>query len=69
MQKSTTRMGRGLSRYLLAVAAVVITTSSANAGFTAVPETSGGSAELLAVLGVVAVALMLRRKKTEKLTM
>jgi len=69
MQDSATRLGRGLSWHLLAVAAVVIATSSANAGFATVPETSGGSAELLAVLGVVAVALMLRRKKTEKLTM
>jgi hypothetical protein len=70
MQKSTSWLGRKLSWCLLAVVAGVVVTSSANAGPVPIPETSGGSAELLAVLGMVAVAFMLRKKKnTAKLPM
>ncbi|MGD1020386.1 MAG: hypothetical protein ABSA12_13825 [Verrucomicrobiia bacterium] len=67
MQKTTLLVARKSSLYLLMVAAVVVAASSVYA--TAVPETSGGSAELLAVLGIVGVALVLRRKTTKKLPM
>jgi hypothetical protein len=61
MQKSTS--------YLLMVAAVVAATSSAHASLLdTVPETSGGSAELIAVVAIVGVAWMLRRKKAKKST-
>ena len=68
MQKSTLWLARKLSLYLLVVVAVVAATSSANASLVDVPETSGGSAELLAVLGLVSVALLVRRKTIGKLT-
>lgn len=68
MQKSTLWLARKLSLYLLVVVAVVAAISSANASLADVPETSGGSAELLAVLGLVGVALLMRRKTTGKLT-
>lgn len=56
------------SLYLLMVAAVVVATSSAHAAqFANVPETSGGTAELIAVLAIVGVAFMLRRKTAKKL--
>jgi len=70
MQKSTLWLGGKLSLCLLMVAAVVVATSSAHAYIaTAVPETSGGTAELIAVLAIVGVALMLRRKNAKKLPM
>jgi hypothetical protein len=66
MQKNTLLwLGRKLSLCLLMLAAVVVTTSSAHGNgiyVARVPETSGGSAELIAVLGIVAAALVLRRK-------
>jgi len=71
MQRDGSCLGKRLSLCLLTVVAVVVATSAANAGLPPVlpaPETSGGSAELLAVLGLVTVAFMLRRKKTRELT-
>jgi hypothetical protein len=55
---------------LLMVAAVVVATSSAHANnyyVATVPETSGGTAELIAVLAIVGVAFMLRRKNPKTL--
>jgi len=71
MQKSTLWLGGKLSLYLLMVAvAAIATTSSANPLVVGtVPETSGGSAELIAVLGFVGAALILRRKNAKKLPM
>jgi hypothetical protein len=71
MQRKVLWLGRKLSLCLLAVVAVLVATSSARAGLAPiypVPETSGGSAELLAVLGLVSVALILRMRKTKELT-
>jgi hypothetical protein len=69
MQKNTWWLARKLSVCLLVLMAVVAATASANASLADVPEISGGSAELLAVLGVVSMALIVRSKKTKKLTM